>query len=166
MTGLLLGQTLHTRPEEIYRALVEATAFGALTIINRFEEYGVKINEVVNCGGIAEKNSMFMQIYADITGREMKVSRSPQSCALGSAIAAAVVAGKAKGGYNDFADAQKAMTGVKEITYKPISKNQKVYQQIYKLYIQLHDSFGTKEYGGKLDNIMKDLLDIKEKANV
>ena len=81
LTGLLLGQTLHTKPEEIYRALIEATAFGALTIINRFEEYGVKVREVINCGGIAEKSPLVMQIYADVTGREMKVSRSAQSCA-------------------------------------------------------------------------------------
>lgn len=165
LTGLLLGQTLHTRPEEIYRALIEATAFGALTIINRFEEYGIKIKEVINCGGIAEKNPMLMQIYADITGKEMKVSRSSQTCALGSAIAAAVVAGKAKGGYNNFADAQDAMTGVREITYKPIAENQKVYQQLYKLYKQLHDAFGTVGYGSSLYDVMKDLLAIKEKAN-
>ncbi|RKY13300.1 MAG: ribulokinase [Planctomycetota bacterium] len=165
LTGLLLGQTLHTRPEEIYRALIEATAFGALTIINRFEEYGIKIKEVINCGGIAEKNPMLMQIYADITGKEMKVSRSSQTCALGSAIAAAVVAGKAKGGYNNFADAQDAMTGVREITYKPIAENQKVYQQLYKLYKQLHDAFGTVGYGSPLYDVMKDLLSIKEKAN-
>ena len=82
LTGLLLGQTLHTKPEEIYRALIEATAFGALTIINRFEEYGVKVSEIINCGGIAEKSPLVMQIYADVTGREMKVSRSAQSCAL------------------------------------------------------------------------------------
>lgn len=165
LTGLLIGQTLHTKPEEIYRALIEATAFGALTIINRFEEYDVHIKEVVNCGGIAEKNSLLMQIYADVTGREMKISRSAQSCALGSAVAAAVVAGKANGGYDNFTDAQKAMTGVKDITYRPIPKNHKTYQQLYKLYKQLHDAFGTKEYTGKLDNIMKDLLEIKEKAN-
>jgi L-ribulokinase len=108
LTGLLLGQTLHTRPEEIYRALVEATAFGALTIINRFEEFGVKINQVVNCGGIAEKNAMLMQIYADVTGREMKISRSAQTCALGSAVAAAVVGGA----HPDFAQAQAAMCGI------------------------------------------------------
>ena len=96
LTGLLLGQTLYTTPAEIYRALIEATAFGALTIINRFEEYGVKIDEVVNCGGIAEKSPLVMQIYADITGRPMKISRSAQTCALGSAIAAAVVAGRAQ----------------------------------------------------------------------
>ena len=165
LTGLLLGQTLHTKPEEIYRALIEATAFGALAIINRFKEYGIKIDAVVNCGGIAEKNPMLMQIYADITGREMAVSRSSQTCALGSAIAASVVAGKANGGHDDFADAQKAMTGVKEITYKPIAENQQTYQQLYKLYKQLHDAFGTKEYSGNLDNIMKDLLEIKERVN-
>lgn len=166
LTGLLIGHTLHTKPEEIYRTLIEATAFGALTIINRFEEYGVKIKEVINCGGIVEKNPMLMQIYADITGREMKVSRSAQTCALGSAVAAAVVAGRAKGGYNSFADAQNAMTGVKEITYKPIAENREVYQQLYKLYKQLHDAFGTKDYKGTLDNIMKDLLAIKQKVNL
>jgi L-ribulokinase len=162
LTGLLLGQTLHTRPEEIYRALIEATAFGALTIINRFEEYGVHIKEVINCGGIAEKNPMLMQIYADIIGRDMKVSRSSQTCALGSAIAAAVVAGKSSGGYDNFADAQKAMTGVKDIVYKPISKNREVYSKLYKLYKQVHDAFGTTTYNGQLGNVMKDLLEIKE----
>ncbi len=99
LTGLLLGQTLHTRPAEIYRALIEATAFGALTIIDRFEEYGVKIRDVVNCGGIAEKNPLVMQIYADVTGLEMKVARSAQTCALGAAIAGAVAAGKRGGGH-------------------------------------------------------------------
>src|SRR5262249_28270915 len=86
LTGLLVGQTLYTTPAEIYRALIEATAFGALTIINRFEEYGVKVSQVVNCGGIAEKNPVVMQIYADVTGRPMRISRSAQTCALGSAV--------------------------------------------------------------------------------
>ncbi|MDB6021348.1 MAG: araB, partial [Pedosphaera sp.] len=111
LTGLLLGQTLYTTPAEIYRALIEATAFGALTIINRLEEYGVRVKEVVNCGGIAEKNPLVMQIYADVTGRPMKLSRSGQTCALGAAIAGAVVAGKKAGGYDSFAPAQAAMTG-------------------------------------------------------
>ncbi|HPS55636.1 MAG TPA: ribulokinase, partial [Sedimentisphaerales bacterium] len=84
LTGLLLGQTLHTRPEEIYRALIEATAFGALTIINQFEAYGVKVNEVVNCGGISEKNPLVLQIYADVCDRQMKISSSAHTCALGS----------------------------------------------------------------------------------
>jgi L-ribulokinase len=162
LTGLLLGQTLHTKPEEIYRALIEATAFGALTIINRFEEYGVKVKEVINCGGIAEKNPLLMQIYADVTGREMKISRSSQTCALGACIAGAVVAGKKAGGYNNFADAQAAMCGLKETSYKPIPENHKVYKQIYVLYRQLHDAFGVTSWSGRLANVMKDLLNIKD----
>ena len=162
LTGLLLGQTLHTKPEEIYRALIEATAFGALTIINRFEEYGVKVSQVINCGGIAEKNPLLMQIYADATGREMKISRSAQSCALGACIAGAVVAGKTSGGHDSFADAQAAMCGIKDVTYKPIAKNAKVYQQLYVLYKQLHDAFGTQEFSGKMANVMKELLTIKD----
>ena len=162
LTGMLIGQTLHTKPEEIYRALIEATAFGALTIINRIEEYGVKINQVINCGGIAEKNATVMQIYADVTNREMKVSRSPQTCALGSAIAGSVVAGKAAGGHDDFASAQAAMTGVKDVVYKPIPENVEVYAKLYKLYKQLHDGFGVAGTNDCMANVMKDLLDIKE----
>ncbi|MHC4692301.1 MAG: ribulokinase [Planctomycetota bacterium] len=162
LTGLLLGQTLHTRPEEIYRALIEATAFGALTIINRFEEYGVKVSEVINCGGIAEKNPLLMQIYADVTDREMKISRSAQSCALGACIAGAVVAGKESGGYDDFADAQAAMCGIKDAIYKPVPENNTTYQQLYALYMQLHDAFGLQDSSGKLANVMKDLLNTKD----
>jgi len=165
LTGLLLGQTLHTKPEEIYRALIEATAFGALTIINRFEEYGVEVTEVINCGGIAEKNPLLMQVYADVTGREMKISRSAQSCALGAAIAGAVVAGPRAGGYDSFADAQAAMCGIKDITYKPIAENHKVYQRLYSLYRQLHDAFGLRDSAGKLGSVMKDLLNIKDSVN-
>jgi L-ribulokinase len=162
LTGLLIGQTLHTKPEEIYHALIEASAFGALTIINRFEEYGVKVSEVINCGGIAEKNPLLMQIYADVTGREMKISRSAQSCALGACIAGAVVAGKESGGYDDFADAQAAMCGIKDVTYKPIPENNTTYQKLYALYMQLHDAFGLQDWSGKLANVMKDLLNIKD----
>ncbi|NIP28319.1 MAG: ribulokinase [Phycisphaerae bacterium] len=164
LTGLLIGQTLHTRPEEIYRALIEATAFGALTIINRFEEYGVKVSEVINCGGIAEKNPLLMQIYADVTGREMKISRSTQSCALGACIAGAVVASKESGGYDDYADAQAAMCGIKDVIYKPIPENNTAYQKLYALYMQLHDAFGLQDSSGKLANIMKDLLNIKDRV--
>jgi len=162
LTGLLIGQTLHTKPEEIYRALIEATAYGALTIINRFEEYGVKIDEVINCGGIAEKNPLLMQIYADVTNREMKIARSAQTCALGAAIAAAVVAGGREGGYNNFEDAQAAMCGLKETIYKPIAENHRVYQRLYVLYKQLHDAFGLKGWSGMMANVMKELLKIKD----
>jgi L-ribulokinase len=160
LTGLLVGQSLYTTPAEIYRALVEATAFGALTIINRFEEYGVKVKSVVNCGGIAEKSSLVMQIYADIIGRPMKISRSAQTCALGSAVAAAVVAGI----YKDVVAAQKAMTGLKPVVYKPDPKAVAVYKELYKQYRTLHDAFGTKEWTGNLYGVMKKLIQIRSAA--
>jgi L-ribulokinase len=163
LTGLLVGQTLHTKPGEIYRALIEGTAFGALTIINRYEEYGVKITEVINCGGIAEKNPLIMQIYADVMGREMTIARSAQTCALGSAIAGAVVAGIEAGGHGSFPEAQDAMCGIKEVSYKPDSKNHSVYQELYKLYSLLHDAFGRKGWSGSLYDVMKSLLEIRER---
>ncbi|HEX5219400.1 MAG TPA: ribulokinase [Verrucomicrobiae bacterium] len=160
LTGAVIGQTLYTTPAEIYRALIEATAYGALTIINRFEEYGVKISSVVNCGGIAEKNPVVMQIYADVTGRPMKVSRSAQTCALGSAIAAAVVAGAHK----NYATAIKRMTGLKPKVYKPNAKAHATYRQLYALYKELHDAFGTKGWRGNLYGVMKRLIEIRSKA--
>jgi len=164
LTGMLLGQTLHTTPAEIYRAMIEATAFGALTIINRFEEYGVKVAQVVNCGGIAEKNPLVMQIYADVTGRPMKLSRSSQTCALGAAIAAAVVAGGAAGGYDSFAAAQHAMTGLKPKAFTPNPVACETYRQLYALYHQLHDAFGTTSWQGNCHNVMKQLLAIRAKS--
>ncbi len=163
LTGLLLGTTLHTKPEEIYRALIEATAFGALTIIERFREYGVEIREVVNCGGIAEKNPLVMQIYADVTGLTMKVARSAQTCALGAAMAGAVVAGKKGGGYDTFAEAQVAMTGVRKKNYKPHPENHKIYREIYHFYHELHDAFGTRKWKGNLFGVMKGLLEIRDR---
>ena len=163
LTGLLMGQTLYTTPPEIYRALVEATAFGALTIMQRFEEYGVKVRQVVNCGGIAEKNPMVMQIYADVTGRPMKVSRSAQSCALGAAIAGAVVAGSKAGGYPSVRAAQKAMTGLKSTVYKPDAGAQKVYRELYALYRRMHDALGTPG-ADDLYDVMKKLLQIRDRV--
>lgn len=160
LTGLLLGQTLYTTPAEIYRALIEATAYGALTIINRFEEYGVKVEQIINCGGIAEKNPLVMQVYADVTGRPMKISRSAQTCALGAAIAGAVVAGV----HRDYASAQKAMTGLKPRMFRPNPAAHEVYQQLYPLYRTLHDAFGTRDWSGNLYHVMKTLLEIRNRA--
>jgi L-ribulokinase len=157
LTGLLLGQTLYTTKAEIYRALIEGTAFGARAIVDRIRDYGVPVERIVCSGGIAEKNPVLMQIYADVTGCEMRVSRSSQSCALGSAIGAAVVAGA----HPDFKTAQAAMTGLKEISYKPIPENQAVYQQLYTLYRELHDSFGGVAKSADLGHVMKDLLALK-----
>ena len=164
LTGLLLGQTLYTTPAEVYRALVEATAFGALTIINRFEEYGVKVERIVNCGGIAEKNPLVMQIYADVTGRPINISRSGQTCALGAAIAGAVVAGKKAGGFDGYAEAQRAMTGLKPRAFQPNAKAHAVYERIYSLYRKLHDCFGTQQPNRSLYGVMKDLLQIRTEA--
>ena len=164
LTGLLLGQTLYTTPAEIYRTLIEATAFGALTIINRFEEYGLKVGQIVNCGGIAEKNPMVMQIYADVTGRPIKISRSAQTCALGAAIAGAVVAGKKAGGYANFDDAQKTMTGLKSRVFQPNPKAHDVYKEMYSLYRKLHDAFGIQQPNGNLYDVMKRLLEIRNRA--
>ena len=165
LTGLILGQSLHTTRAEIYRALIEATAFGARAIIERIREYGVPINRVVCCGGIAEKNPMLMQIYADVTGCTMQVSGSAQACALGSAVGAAVVAGKEKGGYADFKTAQDAMTSVKSINYVPQPRNQAVYERLYKLYRQLHDAFGGVNKSADLSNVMKDLIAIRQEQS-
>ena len=157
LTGLLLGQTLYTTRADIYRALIEATAFGARAIIERLRAYGVPVDRIVCTGGIAEKNPLLMQIYADVIGCEMRVSRSSQSCALGSAIAAAVVARA----YPDFKSAQAAMTGLKEVVFTPILSNQAVYNELYDLYMNLHDAFGGLTANVNLGPVMKKLLTIK-----
>ncbi len=162
LTGLLLGQTLHTEAHEIYRALVEATAFGALTIINRIEEYGVAVEEVVNCGGLAVKSPFLMQIYADVTGRPMKVARSTQTCALGAAIFAAVAAGRAAGGFDSVGEAQQAVTGVRDTVYMPDPGRHEIYTRLYRLYRTVHDAFGTAEWSGQLNHVMKELITLRE----
>jgi L-ribulokinase len=164
LTGLLVGQTLHTRPEEIYRALIEATAFGALMIIRRLEEYGVEIKEIINCGGIAEKNALIMQIYADVTGRPMKISRSAQTCALGAAMCGAVAAGKSRGGHADFATATEKMTGVKATIFRPDPKAHEIYSELFSLYRDLHDAFGATGRPSRLDHVMKRLIEIRNAA--
>ena len=161
LSGLLLGQTLHTKPHEIYRALIEATAFGALTIINRIEEYGVSVKEIVNCGGLASKNPFLMQVYADITGRPMETSRSEQTPALGAAIFGAIAAGKETSGFSNILEAQDKLTGIKK-RFEPNLSNNSVYKKLYKLYKQLHDAFGTEKWSGKMYNVMKDLLTIRD----
>jgi L-ribulokinase len=163
LSGMLVGQSLHTTPEEIYRALIEATGFGALAIIDRIEEYGVKVEEVVNCGGLAIKNKLMMQIYADITGRPMKISRSDQTPALGAGIFASVTAGKSAGGYNSIDEARQAMTGSGTV-YKPIKENHEIYKKLNALYRQLHDGFGTKQWNGNMFNVMKELLTIRDEV--
>ncbi|MCX6856110.1 MAG: ribulokinase [Verrucomicrobia bacterium] len=160
LTGLLLGQTLHTEAHEIYRAYIEATAFGALTIIKRVEEYGVKIDEVINTGGLSIKNATLMQCYADIIGKPMKVSQSEQTCALGAAIFAATAAGE-----GTLPDLQSKVTAIREKVYMPIPENTAVYAELYALYRTLHDAFGTADWNGKVNHVMKHLLDIRARQS-
>ena len=156
LTGLLIGMTLLTRPEEIYRALIEATAYGTRVIVETFEKNGVPIHELVACGGLPEKNKLLMQIYADVTGRHFKISASSQTPALGSAMFGAVAAGKAAGGYDSIYEAAKKMAFLKDEMYIPIPENQKVYDMLYSEYIRLHDYFGRGE-----NDVMKRLKKIK-----
>jgi L-ribulokinase len=159
LTGLLIGCTLATKPEEIYRALIEATAFGTNMIIETFEQSGVAIKELYACGGIAEKDELMMQIYADVTNREIRISASPQVVALGSAMFGAVAAGKDKGGYDSIFDAAKKMSKVKEEYYKPIPENVEAYKKLYAEYKLLHDYFGRGA-----NDVMKRLKKIKAEA--
>jgi L-ribulokinase len=162
LTGLILGQTIHTTRAEIYRALIEATAFGARIIIERIREYGVPVERVVCCGGVAERNPLLMQIYADVTGCTMHIAGSSQTCALGSAISAAVLAGEKSGGYANFEAAQQRMISLKRVRYEPIPENVKVYDRLFQLYRELHDAFGGVNTNADLSKVMKDLIRIRE----
>jgi len=156
LSGLIIGLTLNTRPEEIYRALIEATAFGTLTIIENHTKQGIPVNELYVCGGLAEKNELLLQIYADVTGRSIKVAASSQAAALGAAIAGSVAAGSVKGGYESFKEATKKMATLKEKVFIPDENANRIYQHIYKQYKLLYNNFG---YG--IINTMKQLKNIR-----
>ncbi len=143
LTGLLLGLRLATRPAEIYRALIESTAFGTRQIIEAFESRGVEVRNLVACGGLPEKNHLLMQIYADVTGRKIKIARQPLTCpALGSAMHGAVAAGRAAGGYDTIFEAARKMAHLQKDTYRPRKKAHEVYDRIFAEYRTLHDYFG------------------------
>ena len=157
LSGLLLGQTLHTKAHEIYRAYIEATAFGALTIINRIEDYGVKIKEVVTTGGLSVKNTVLMQIYADILDRPLKVAKSDQTCAVGAALFGASI----NEGFDIFELRDKCAL-IRDKIYQPNPEAVKIYRKLYSLYTDLHDAFGTEDWQGNLSRVMKDLINLRE----
>ncbi|CAM4426260.1 ribulokinase [Paenibacillus tarimensis] len=159
LTGLIVGMTLLTKPEEIYRALLEAAAFGTRKIVDAFQDSGVPVNELFACGGLPQKNALLMQIYADVTNREIKVAASKQTPALGAAMFGAVAAGSANGGYDSIVDAARKMAHVQEESYKPIPEHVAVYDKLYREYTKLHDYFGR---GG--NTVMKVLKSIKADA--
>jgi L-ribulokinase len=159
LTGMLLGATLATRAEDIYRALIEATAYGTRMIIDTFQENGVPVDEIVACGGLPERNKLLMQTYADVTGREIRISASQQTPALGSAMFGAVAAGRAAGGYDSIFEAAGQMARLKDEVYTPIADHKAVYDQIYSEYVRLHDYFGRGE-----NDVMKRLKALKARV--
>lgn len=156
LTGLLLGMTLATRPEEIYRALIEATAYGTRVIIEAFADHDVPVHEIVATGGLPDRNQLLMQIYADVTGRPIKVARTHQGGALGSAMHGAVAAGAAAGGYDTIVEAARCMAGLRDDQYVPNPAAGQVYDQLYAEYVTLHDYFGRGA-----NDVMKRLKTLK-----
>jgi L-ribulokinase len=152
LTGLLVGATLATRAPDIYRALIEATAFGTREIIEAFERQGIEVKELVAAGGLPEKNALLRQIYADVTGRSFTLAGSAQSPALGSAMHAAVAAGV----YADIQAAADKMGKLSDVVVAPIAANKAVYDQLYAEYKRLYDYFGRGE-----NNVMKTLKRLK-----
>ncbi len=159
LTGLLVGATLATKAEDIYRALIEATAYGTRVIIEAFEESGVAVDEIVACGGLPERNKLLMQIYADVTGREIKVAAARQTAALGAAMFGAVAAGAQAGGYATIVEAAHKMARLKDLVYRPIPAHREIYDQLYAEYLQLHDYFGRGQ-----NDVMKRLKALRQRV--
>lgn len=159
LSGVLVGATLSTRAEDIYRALIESTAYGTRVIIDAFEDNGTVIDEIVASGGLPERNPMMMQIYADITGRDFRLAGSNLAGALGSAMFGAVVAGAKGGGYDNIVDAAEHMTRLQDRIYRPIPENRAVYDRLYAEYLKLYDYFGR---GG--NPVMKTLKAIRNES--
>ncbi|MEZ3507169.1 MAG: ribulokinase [Lachnospiraceae bacterium] len=143
LSGMLLGLTLRTKPEEIYRALLEAAAFGMRAIFEEFEKGGVIARELYACGGIVGKNPFMMQIYADVLGQTIYTASTDQGSAFGASVYAAVAAGIQTGGYGSIKEAARAMGEKGETKYEPIPQNVEVYHRLYQEYKMLHDYFGT-----------------------
>ncbi len=160
LTGALLGMTLHTLPGEMYRAWIEATAFGARVIAERLEEYGQSVERIVVCGGISVKSPLVMQIYADVLGRPIAVSRSSQTAALGAAIAGAVAASV----YPSFSEAMQAMIALQPQEFTPNLRSQAIYDKLYAQYRLLHDAFGLCGTSADLSGVMKELLLIRDEV--
>lgn len=161
LSGLVLGLSLATTAPELYRAWLEATAFGARAILDRLAEHGVPVERIVTCGGVAEKSPLLMQIYADVCERPLYMARSNEACALGAAVFGAVVGGA----HPTATAAQAAMTGQKDLVYRPQPRAVAVYRELYRLYRQVHDAFGLP--GARdVSGVMKELLALRDRVRV
>lgn len=161
LSGLIIGQNLQTKDFEIYRALIESTAFGAKVIIEDMERQGVVINEVVNCGGITHKNPLFMQIYADVINKPMKIAAIDETVALGAALMGAYASYTKEGNPITYNELQNKSCEALEKVYQPNQENVIVYKKLYTIYKKLHDAFGVKGSQIELFSVMKDLIEIK-----
>ncbi|MCJ8014908.1 ribulokinase [Paenibacillus sp. KQZ6P-2] len=157
LTGMIIGITLSTRPQEIYRALLESTAFGTRKVVDTFVKNGIAVDKLYACGGLPQKNRLLMQIYADVTGREIVVADSKHTTALGAAMFAAAAAGKAAGGYSSIVEAAKQMAKIKQETFMPIPEHVRIYEQLYQEYCELHDYFGRG-----VNDVMKRIKSMKK----
>lgn len=158
LSGVMVGMTLATKPEEMYRALIEATAYGMRVIVENFEDNGVPVSKIYATGGIANKNAMLMQIYADVTRKPCRIVRSAAGPGLGMAIFAAAAAGSKNGGYDTVSEACERMGGCSEVVYTPNEDNAKRYDALYAVYRELHDRYG------KENKLLKTLRSIRNGA--
>jgi L-ribulokinase len=161
LTGMMLGYTLLTKPEEVYRALIEATAYGTRIIVDTFKENGVQVNEIIATGGLPQRNKLLMQIYSDVTGLPIYIPEAVQIGSVGSAMHGAVAAGVAVGGYASIVDAAKKMARLSKTSYQPNMANKKIYDRLFAEYIQLHDYFGRGS-----NDVMKRLKKLKAEMRV
>jgi L-ribulokinase len=159
LTGLLVGATLATDAPAVYRALIEATAFGTRTIVDSFRAAGVQVDEIVACGGLPGRNPFLMQVYADVTGLPISVAGSSQTPALGAAMFAAVAAGTGGGGYATIVDAADRMAHLADVVYRPTANHRPTYDLLYAEYVRLHDQFGRAP-----DGVMKTLKRVRDEA--
>ena len=143
LSGLLIGMTLATRPEHVYRALVESTAFGTRVIVDAFAGSGLPVSNLVAGGGLT-RNPHIMQTYADVCGRDLTVAGSPQPSALGAAMLGAIAAGRARGGHDTLADAIAAMAPAPARVYRTQQAHRSVYDELYECYRSLYDLFGRQ----------------------
>ncbi len=158
LSGLIIGMNLQTKPEDIFRSLIEATAFATRVIFENFAQHGLPVNKFVAGGGIARKDPFTMQLYADVLGIDIQIAGSSQIPALASAIFASVAAGEARGGYKTIEEASEKMKNVSDVIYYPNKEAKKVYDLLFAEYKNLHDYFGR---GG--NDIMKRLKNITQK---
>ena len=163
LSGLILGQSLLTTQAEIYRALIEATAYGARRILDQISEYGVNVDKVVACGGITKKNELFMQIYADVLQRPIYVSKSLETVALGAALFGAFAAKKGEKGFETLQEVQGRICKLEEKYFKPESNSVKIYKELYEIFCQLHDAFGKEGESANLYSVMKELINLKNR---